>query len=74
MPATLPTEGVTHLKVETARSGKYLHIKRELLKNILVNVPTKHIELPMLFIDEDAFNWFEQQTNQITSNPVYFSE
>ena len=64
--AILPTEGVTHLKVETARSGKYLHIKREVLKNIFVNVPAEHIELPMLFINEDAFNWFEQQTNQIT--------
>ena len=66
VPAVSPTEGVTHLKVETARSGKYLHIKREVLKNIFVNVSAKHIELPMLFIDEDAFNWFEQQTNQIT--------
>ena len=66
VPAISPTEGVTRLKVETARSGKYLHIKREVLKNILVNVPAEHIELPMMFIDEDAFNWFEQQTNQIT--------
>lgn len=66
VPAILPTEGVTHLKVETARSGKYLHIKRELLKNTLVNFPAEHIELPMLFIDEATFNWFEQQTNQIT--------
>ena len=66
VPAISPTEGVTHLKVETARSGKYLHIKREVLKNILVNVPAEHIEHPMLFIEEDAFNWFEQQTNQIT--------
>lgn len=65
VPAILPTEGVTRLKVETARSGKYLHIKRELLKSILVNFPAEHIELPMMFIDEDAFNWFEQQTNQI---------
>ena len=65
VPAVSPTEGVTHLKVETARSGKYLHIKREVLKNILLNVPAD-IELPMLFIDEDAFNWLEQQTNQIT--------
>ena len=66
MPAVSPEEDVTHLKVETARSGKYLHIKREVLKNILVNVSAEHIELPMLFIDEDAFNWFEQQTNQST--------
>ena len=66
VPAVSPTEGVTHLKVETARSGKYLHIKREVLKNILVNVPADAIELSMLFIDEDAFNWFEQQTNQST--------
>ena len=66
VPAISPAEGVTHLKVETARSGKYLHIKREVLKNILVNVPAENIELPMLFIDEDAFNWFEQQTNQVT--------
>jgi hypothetical protein len=66
VPAISPTEDVTHLKVETARSGKYLHIKREVLKNILVNVPAEHIELPMLFIGEDAFNWFEQQTNQVT--------
>jgi hypothetical protein len=66
VPAVSPTEGVTHLKVETARSGKYLHIKREVLKNILVNVSAEHIELPMLFIDEDTFNWFEQQTNQNT--------
>ena len=66
VPAISPAEDVTHLKVETARSGKYLHIKREVLKNILVNFPAEHIELPMLFIDEDAFNWFEQQTNQIT--------
>ena len=66
VPAMPPAEGVTHLKVETARSGKYLHIKREVLKNILVNVSAEHIELPMLFIDEDTFNWFEQQTNQIT--------
>ena len=66
VPAILPAEGVIHLEVETARSGKYLHIKREVLKNILVNVPAEHIELPMLFIEEDAFNWFEQQTNQIT--------
>ena len=66
VPAISPAEDVTHLKVETARSGKYLHIKREVLKNILVNVPAENIELPMLFIDEDAFNWFEQQTNQIT--------
>ena len=66
VPAISPTEGVTHLKVETARSGKYLHIKREVLKNILVNVPAEHIELPMLFIGEDTFSWFEQQTNQIT--------
>ena len=66
VPAMPPAEGVTQLKVETARSGKYLHIKREVLKNILVNVPADAIELPMLFIDEYAFNWFEQQTNQIT--------
>ena len=66
VPATSPAEDVTHLKVETARSGKYLHIKREVLKNILVNVPAEHIELPMLFIEEDAFNWFEQQANQTT--------
>ena len=66
VPAVPPAEDVTHLQVETARSGKYLHIKREVLKNILVNVPAEHIELPMLFIDEDAFNWFEQQTNQST--------
>lgn len=66
VPAISPTEAVTHLKVETARSGKYLHIKREVLKNIFVNVSAEHLELPMLFIDEDAFNWFEQQTNQIT--------
>ena len=66
VPAISPAEDVTHLKVETARSGKYLHIKREVLKNILVNVPAEHIELPMLFIEEDAFNWFKQQTNQIT--------
>ena len=66
VPAILPTDGVTHLKVETARSGKYLHIKREVLKNIFVNVSAEHIKLPMLFIEEDAFNWFEQQTNQIT--------
>lgn len=66
VPAISPAEDVTHLKVETARSGKYLHIKREVLKNILVNVPAEHIELPMLFIKEDAFNWFEQQTNQVT--------
>ena len=66
VPAVSPAEDVTHLKVETARSGKYLHIKREVLKNILVNVPADAIELSMLFIDEDAFNWFEQQTNQIT--------
>ena len=66
VPAILPAKGVIHLEVETARSGKYLHIKREVLKNILVNVPAEHIELPMLFIEEDAFNWFEQQTNQIT--------
>ena len=66
VPAISPAEDVTHLKVETARSGKYLHIKREVLKNILVNVPAKNIELPMLFIDENAFNWFEQQANQIT--------
>ena len=66
VPAVSPTEGVTHLKVETARSGKYLHIKREVLKNIFVNVPADTIELPMLFIGEDTFNWFEQQTNQIT--------
>ena len=66
VPAVSPTEGVTHLKVETARSGKYLHIKREVLKNILVNVSAEHIELPMLFIDEATFNWFEQQTNQNT--------
>ena len=66
VPAVPPAEDVTHLKVETARSGKYLHIKREVLKNILVNVPAEHIELPMLFIEEDVFNWFEQQTNQIT--------
>ena len=66
VPAISPAEGVTRLKVETARSGKYLHIKRELLKNILVNFPAEHIERPMLFIGEDTFNWFEQQTNQIT--------
>ena len=66
VPAVSPAEGVTRLQVETARSGKYLHIKREVLKNIFVNVPAEHIELPMLFINEDAFNWFEQQTNQIT--------
>ena len=66
VPAMPPAEGVTHLKVKTARSGKYLHIKREVLKNILVNVPAEHIELPMLFIDKDAFSWFEQQINQIT--------
>ena len=66
VPAISPAENVTHLKVETARSGKYLHIKREVLKNILVNVPAEHTELPMLFIEEDTFNWFEQQTNQIT--------
>lgn len=66
VPAISPAEGVTHLKVETARSGKYLHIKREVLKNISVNIPAECIELPMLFIGEDAFNWFEQQTNQIT--------
>ena len=66
VPAVSPAEDVTHLKVETARSGKYLHIKREVLKNILVNVSAEHIELPMLFIGEDAFNWFEQQTNQAT--------
>ena len=66
VPAVSPTEGVTHLKVETARSGKYLHIKREVIENIFVYVSAELIELPMLFIDEDAFNWFEQQTNQIT--------
>ena len=66
VPAISPTEGVTHLNVETTRSGKYLHIRREVLKYILVNVTAEHIELPMLFIHEDTFNWFEQQTNQIT--------
>ena len=66
VPAISPAKDITHLKVETARSGKYLHIKREVLKNILVNVPAEHIERPMVFIDEDAFNWFEQQTNQVT--------
>ena len=66
VPAVPPAENVKTLKIETARSGKYLHIKREVLKNILVDVPAEHIELPMLFIDEDVFNWFEQQTNQIT--------
>ena len=65
VPAVPPAEGVTRLKIETARSGKYLHIKRDVLKDILVNIPAERIEHPMLFIAEDAFNWFEQQTSWV---------
>ena len=70
VPAVPPAEDVKTLQVETARSGKFLHIRRSVLKEVLVNVPAEHIELPMMFIDEDIFNWFAEQTNQGENNDI----